>query len=892
MEILDMDLHRHDEFSTFDGFDKAVLLAKIAKENGLDALGIANHGNVNGLVEHYINCKENGIIPILGCEVYYVPEFEEGQKEYYHLCLFCKDLKGYQNLNRIIYHANDKFFYYRPHVTWALLEKFHEGLICTSACIQGEVSDLIVKREFKAAYKAAKQFKELFGDDYYFEIMPYTLSEEGLQESINEKLMALASKLDIKCILTSDSHFGREDEFDSYLKMHEMKKSTIGEHYSERYMPARTELYQRFVDMHEDKKTAKHMQKNMTELIKKVDPDILDKLEDNHIVFDENINANEVLWDHIKKGLKKRGKWNQKYVDRCKTEYQIMVKNGFVDYFLIVEDYVNFAKSKGIAVGPGRGSVCNSEVAYVLGITDIDSIYFELDFTRFLREDKKKMPDIDLDFETDRRQEVIDYILKKYKGKSAQICSYGLYKVDNALNDLFKVCNVTNKEDMREIKTFVKDYIDPDTKAFDLEGAKRSKFFKQYNRTFDNIITHFDKMYRKVRFIGTHAAGVAIVGTKILDYAAIERRGDKMSCVFDLTNLEKLKVMKFDMLGLKTMSEIKELEDLTGETFNYGWLEDPAIYEQFSEGNTDGIFQFEKGTAKGILRDIHADCFNDVIAANAINRPGPLQLKMHQQYAHNKENIHDVKKSVYYKQTKDSYGTIVYQEQITAICREIGGMTFDQSDKMLKIMKGGNDTETVIKERKKNVDELRAQFVRGAVDNGLTKSQALDVFEKMIVYSFNKGHATGYAFIAAILMWYKVYYPEKFWIVKLKYGNKEMLERYKFNAVAAGNIVLLPHVNGPAEFGMVDFYGEECMQEGLVNIDGIGEKVAEAIVAERKKNGKFLNYQDFVSRMPKKIVNAGSLNALEQNGALEFKMKKWMARVEKYNIELCAKKFR
>ena len=885
-----VDLHRHDEFSTFDGFGKAADLAAIAKENGLTALGISNHGNVNGLVEHYLGCKENGIKPILGCEAYFQPKFSE-DKAKYHICLFAKNKAGYANLNRLLYYANKENFYYKPVVTLQLLKKYNEGIICTTACIAGYISSNLIAGKYEQAKKCLLSFKKIFSEDLYVEIMPYKLTEKGLQEKANEELIKLANECEVEMILTSDSHYGRKEDFDTYIKMHEIKSGDKGydfaQTYSERYMPKKNELFERFIKLHKDVKLAKRMKKNLEHIEDIVEDDILGTLDNGKLIFDKNIDAEKCIIKEIKQGLKHRGKYNKQYLSRAKKEYAIIKKHGFSDYFLIVQDYIKFAKRSNIKVGPGRGSVCNSLVAFAMGITEVDPIYFGMDFTRFLREDKVKMPDIDMDFETSERQRVIDYIIQKYPGRAAQICSYGLYKVDNCLNDLFKVCNVNEANDKNSIKNFVSNYIDKDSKLLDSDLMKEDIKYKRINAEFDNILKHFIKMYRKVRYIGTHAAGVAIVGTDILDFVSIEKRGNKFSCVYDLSNLERLNILKFDMLGLKTMSEIRELEELTGEKFSYDWLEDEEVYDNFRKGNTDGVFQFEKKAAKMILEEIEADCFEDVASANAMNRPGPLSLGMPEKYAHNKKNVEDVKNSIYYEQTKDTYGTIVFQEQITAICRSIGKLSFPDSDKVLKFMKGTNITARALKEKEESEREIINKFVSGCKENGISKKEALDIFDKITVYSFNKGHAVGYSMISLMHMYYKLYHPEEFWYIKLKYAPTEGdLYKYKINAVNSGSLIFLPHVNASAKYSLNKVGSDLVIQEGLENIKNVGAKAAEAIELERVEHGDYKNYKDVMERVPKRILNARVIKALEESGALEFNNKKYMKRVEQYNSSL------
>ena len=892
------DLHRHTEFSLFDGHGKAENLAKVAKENGLTALGISDHGTVSGLIQHYFACKDEGIKPILGCECYYQKEFDQDAKSY-HLCLFAKNVQGYRNLNKIVTIANKDSFYYHARVTWDLLEQYHEGLICSTACIASIFGQRIANGNVDAAKTELKRFKGLFGNDFYIEIQPYSIDTETTQQSVNEVLLDLAGKLNIPCILTSDSHYGKKDEIDTIVKMHQIAKHEgidIVQTYGERYMPTYEQLEKRFVktyrpgkDITEQEYKGKlrwlsYFKKCAKEFEAKIDDDILDNLGDTTPRYGVD-DAYKMLCKLVKSGMKERGCTTDKYIERVKKELAVIRANDFSDYFLIVQDYVNWAKKQGIKVGPGRGSVCNCVIAYFLGITEVDSLYFDLDYRRFLRKDKKKYPDVDLDFETDRRQEVIDYIVTKYAGKAAQICSYGLYKVDNALNDLFKVCGVDAKSDQQEIKTYVHSQIGDD-EVFDYDAIKNDRFVKDTNNQFDNILLHFSRLYKKVRYIGTHAAGVALVGSDITDFVAVERRGGKFSCAYDLDDLDKLHILKFDILGLITMSEIRELEEYTHKKYSPEWLNDSEVYEHFRAGDTDGIFQFESSTVKNMLNQIDCDCFEDLCAANAMNRPAPLQLKMPDTYADNKKNLAHAKKSLYYRQTKKTYGTVIYQEQIMRICREIGKLSWDDADKMMKMIKGADSRAAFLRGENPDCERMRKDFIKGAVENGFDKKVAADTFNSMLVYSFNKGHCTGYSMIALIEMWYKIYYPEHFWLVKLKYCNKLDLPKYKGLAVRSGCVILLPHVNGSAEYSVSNKFGSQCLQEGLCNIDFVGLKAAQAIEEERLKHGDYESFPDFRSRLPRRIVTARVLNALENAGALEFNERRYLIRTEKYNSSI------
>ena len=912
-----MDLHRHDEGSTFDGFGKPHELAKLAKELGHTALGISNHGNTTNLVQHYLACKDFGIKPVMGVEGYFLPAYKE-QHRGYHLCLFAQNHKGYHNITAIQFEG-EKQKYYNPIWTFEILEKYNEGVICTSACVAGYLAQCIKENKIKLAEKFVKRMVEIFGDNFYIEIQPYKISEPGLQEEINVKAIKIADRLGVKCILTSDSHRGEKDDMSTYLKMHEIAKHDlehISKTYSERYMPSDEELLQRFIKMHKKdfgsnvKKIGIRMINNLKEIEDKVEEDIFKDLKQLLPKFSKD--SDKLIKKKIKEGLEKRGKWTHKHTDtgldyiaRVQEEYEVIKSLGFQDYFLIVADYVNWAKKNGIYVGPGRGSACNCEIAYALEITEVDSLLFGLDFRRFLREDKKKMPDIDIDFETSRRYEVIRYVIDKYPGKTARIVNYGLYKVDNLINDLAKVCGlptdkeidpndvVENKKEIAKIKSLCNKYIDEDGKLYKDDLLKSSEA-KMYNKEYDDIVLHFTKLYKKLRFIGTHAAGVAVTDGDILDYTSlrIDKNTGDIYTSYDLNDMENIHVIKFDMLGLGTMEEIGELRETTGVTVVYDdVVKDKKIMKKFNEGETAGIFQFDKRAVRDILIKINCDCFDDVIAANAMNRPGPLSLKMPEAYAENKMNIEEAKTSLYYDYTKESYGTVIYQEQIQQICVYIGGMTWGDADKVMKMIGGQSQSEDAKAEFERNKKELRDKFIKGAMKNGFTKQQAEEMFNVMLVYSFNKGHSCGYSLISVEEMYYKVYHPTHFWFAKIKYApNEDDYDKFCSYATKDGSVVFLPHINySDVKMRMRKVEGEMCLQRGLSEIKGVGEKAAVEIVAERISNGIFTSFDDFYDRCKSRVVNERVIRIIREFGAAEFNKKTYINRVTKYNSALLSR---
>ena len=411
-----------------------------------------------------------------------------------------------------------------------------------------------------------------------------------------------------------------------------------------------------------------------------------------------------------------------------------------------------------------------------------------------------------------------------------------------------------------------------------------------YNKQYDNIILHFSKLYLKVKYIGTHAAGVAVTGGNILDYTALKVDKDgNLYANYDLNDMESVHVVKFDMLGLGTMEEIGELRETTGAVVNYDdVVTDPKIINAFYEGNTEAIFQFDRRTPQDILREINCDCFDDIVAANAMNRPGPLMLHMPESYAYNKQNIEQAKDTLYYDYTKESYGTIIYQEQIQQICVFLGNMSWPDADRVMKMISNGASGKDKREETEK---ELHDKFLEGAKANGLTKQQAEEIFNAMLVYSFNKGHACGYSLISVEEMFYKVYYPLQFWFGKIKYApNEDMFDKYCSYAVRDGCVVFLPHINYSSEKTKIrKVEGEFCLQQGLSEIKGVGEKAATEIYLERKKNGIFTSFDNFYDRCKSRIVNERVIKIIRENGNAEFNKQTYLSRVTKYNAALLSR---
>lgn len=897
------DAHRHDEFSFFDGSGKAIELAQLAKEKGYTALGLTNHGNTSGLIQHYDACKAVGIKPVLGVEAYFLPVYKENKRGF-HLCLYAKNLEGYKNINAI-QSEGEKQKYYNPIITFEILEKYSEGVICSTACVAGFLAQCIINNKHLQAKKFLKRMLKIFGDDLYIEIQPYKVSEKGLQERVNVEAIKLAEEFGIKCIFTSDSHRGRKEDLESYIAMHMLKNKNpeyvnhIRNTYSARYMPNKDEMQKRFLKMHENdlgiakcKRIIAEVERNMDEFEEKVEGDIIDQLSSVYSLpkFDEEQNSYVLLKSKVKEGLKEKGIYKKNYIKRALEELKVIKSNNFEDYFLIVQDYVKYAKNKGIVVGVGRGSGCNCLINYALGITEVDPIIFGLDYKRFIREDKKQLPDIDVDFETDRRNEVIEYMVNKYKGHAVQIASYGMYKVDNLVNDVVKLYDEMEKEDIKNIKKLVNDHKDSE-KMVDIEKLKSNSLAKKYNAKYNGIIDNFCFLYNKVKYIGTHAAGVAVSKLPIYYYTAVryDKKSNKYFSSYNLVDLERIGIIKYDMLGLNTLNSLKDYAEKSGVKPDIlDMIKDKKILNKFACGNSDGVFQFDSHAAQSILKQINVDSFKDVVAANAMDRPGPLSLGIPEKYAMAKETwVEKENKPVYSKYINDTYGCILYQEQVNSIAVEYGGLNWNQADKLRKMDDPGSFKARKLLEQYH--DEFLNVFIRGMKKHGVGRSEASELFGKFLNYTFNKGHAVGYTLISFYEMFYKVYYNTIFWQVKLKYCSDENEWKFQNLAVKDGALILTPHVNGSAYYSISNVDNEDCILMGISSIKGVGDKVAKSIEEERKKNGNYKDIDDLCDRLPKRIITSRVKEALKENGACIFDKKRYFDHVMRYNIELASR---
>ena len=894
------EMHKHSHYSMWDGFDRINNIVAYAKELGHKAVGLSDHGNACGIIQLYNECKKQGLKPLMGVEAYFNPKTldEEHHNEYkhYHLCLYAYNQTGYHNLCKIITEANEEQnFYAKMHVTFENLEKHSDGIICTSACIAGMLSQAVLKGKPDMALKIASRFKEIFEDNYYIEIQPIKIDDEGTQEKINKRLMKVADKLGIKTIITTDSHYTRPSDFDSYLMMHKMSKlgasgkgegftiEHIEQTYKERYMYSEEEICGKFVDMFGF--YPKEQLEAMDEIYDKIDIE-LDFSHSIPLTIDYD-DPDKAILEICKKKLKEKGKWNKKYIERTKYELGVIKGHDLSSYFLIVMEYVQWAKDHGIYVGPGRGSCGGSLVTDLLNITEIDPIEVGTDFDRFLRPDKKKMPDIDMDFENGRQQEVIQHIIQKYKGRASKITTFGYYKSTNLINDLCKIYGIEGPEVAR-IKGILKRHV-PEMAHFEFEDVDFNEVMKDplvrdINKEYEGFVKHFCLLCGQVKYYGQHPAGVLVTRTEIGEWVPMMRIKGQMICSYDKYDCEGVDMVKFDVLALKTLNVIKDIEQATGDVFDRNNIDEEThkkMYDNFADGNTLGIFQLNKDAARNILRLIKADTLQDVIAAISLNRPGALQLKTHEAYAKNKKELDTT--TIWYPYTKDAYGSIIYQEHVMRICKGLANMPPERIDKLMKFK--FNDEER---------GHLKEEFVAGCKEHsGLPESQTGPLFDAMALYLFNKGHGAGYALICEWMMYHKVKHPTEFWFASLKWEYDESKKAQCLaEAVRDGSVIFLPHVNYSADYTIRKVDGESVIQEGYNTIPNVGPTAAKLIQEERTKNGPFRSYDDFVERCKSRSVTSRVISSLLEAGALEFNKKVYLKRVTQYNTALYTRSLR
>ena len=887
-------LHVHTGYSLLDGAAKIKDLVHRAKELGYDSLAITDHGVMYGVIEFYEACMAEGIKPILGCEVYVSPgsrfdrEVGKGDERYYHLVLLAETDQGYHNLSKIVTRGFTEGFYYKPRVDMEVLEKYHEGIIALSACLAGEVATYLRKGDYDGAKEAAIKYRDVFGEDNYF----LEMQDHGIpdQATVNAGIMRLSKELGIPMVVTNDSHYIYAEDWEAHdVLLCIQTNRKVQDENRMRYDGGQYYLKSK---------------EEMAELF----PYALEARENTHkiaerchvkIVFGEQkvprfdvpggYTAEEYLEKLSYDGMEK--KYGIKYEDtnelsdgekgfdvRQRIDYELSVikSMGFVDYFLIVWDFIHFAKTHGIAVGPGRGSAVGSVVAYCLDITTIEPMKYDLLFERFLNPERVSMPDIDIDFCYIRRQEVIDYCVKKYGEECVtQIIAYQTMGARNVIRDVGRAMDLPYSQCDALAKAI------PAEKDMTIDVAlKVSKDFQDMYNGSDDIKRLVDiarKLEGLPRNAGMHAAGVVIGREAIEEYAPLSVGAEgAVVTQFEKNTVEHLGMLKMDFLGLRTATVIQDTVKLIKETTDKDLdidnidYDDPNILGLMGQGKTEGMFQLESQGMKNFMMKLKPQSLDDVIAGVALFRPGPMQFI--DDYIRGKENRDLVKYDTPELEEilEPTYGCIIYQEQVMQIVMKLAGYTLGRSDLVRRAM-AKKKPEEMEKERKNFVYGNKELNVPGCIANGISEDIANKIFDEMMKfaeYAFNKSHSVAYAVLAAQTAYLKYYYPVEFMAALMSsvLDNNGKVAKYISVCKQMNVEILPPDINeGVAKFSISD--GK--IRYGLSGIKSVGAAVVDRIVEERQKNGRFKDLHDFLTRMPSKDTNKKTVEALILSGAFD-----------------------
>ncbi len=875
-------LHVHTEYSLLDGSSKIKELAARAKELGMDSMAITDHGAMFGVIDFYRAAKENGIKPILGCEVYVSPasrfdrEKVQGEDRYYHLVLLAENNEGYQNLMKIVSKGYVDGFYYKPRVDMEVLEQYHEGLIALSACLAGEVSRFLGRGLYDEAKNAAEKYRRVFGDgNYFLELQDHGIPE---QRQVNQGLMRLSRELNIPLVATNDCHYINAEDWEPHdiLLCIQTGKKVADEN------RMRYDGGQYYVKSEEEMRSlfsyVPQALDNTHRIAERCNVDIefgVTKLPKYEVP--EGYDSWTYLQYLCEKGLKERYPEGGKELEE-RLEYELTtIKNmGYVDYFLIVWDFINFARTHGISVGPGRGSAAGSIVAYSLRITDIDPIRYQLLFERFLNPERVSMPDIDVDFCYERRQEVIDYVVEKYgKDQVAQIVTFGTLAARGVIRDVgrvmdlpYSLCDQVSKMVPAELN-------------ITLELAlKKNPELKALYDTDDQVHKLIDMSMRLEglpRHTSMHAAGVVISRNSVDEYVPLSRGSDgTITTQFTMTTLEELGLLKMDFLGLRTLTVIQDavnmIEKNHGLTIDLEHMayDDKKVYESLGTGKNEGVFQLESGGFKTFMKELKPSSLEDIIAGISLYRPGPMDFIP--KYLKGKNDRAAITYTCPQLEPilNPTYGCIVYQEQVMQIVRDLAGYTLGRSDLVRRAM-SKKKASVMAKERQNFVYGNEEEGVRGCMANGISEAVANQIYDDMTdfaKYAFNKSHAAAYAVVAYQTAWLKYYYPREFMAALMTsvMDNVAKVSEYILACRNMGISILPPDIN--EGYGGFSVSGNS-IRYGLSAIKSVGRSVVDMIIREREEHGPFTTLEDFINRMSNKEVNKRTLESFIKSGALD-----------------------
>ncbi len=875
-------LHVHTEYSLLDGSNKIKEYVKRVKELGMDSAAITDHGVMYGVIDFYKAAKEVGIKPILGCEVYVAPnsrfdkELTGGEDRYYHLVLLAENNTGYENLTKIVSRGHTEGYYYRPRVDMEILREFHEGIIALSACLAGEVQRYIQKGMIEEAKKSALKYEECFGKGNFF----LELQDHGIpaQKTVNTALLNMSRELEIPLVTTNDVHYTyAEDEksHDILLCLQTGKK--LADEDRLRYVGG-----QYYVKSEEEMKGlfpyAWEAVENTQRIADRCNVEIeFGSYKVPHYEVPEGYDS----WGYLNKlcldGLARRYPEDDGTLrKRMDYELEIIHTMGFVDYFLIVWDYINYCRENGIAVGPGRGSAAGSIVSYCLRITDIDPIKYNLLFERFLNPERVSMPDIDVDFCYERRQEVIDYVGRKYGAdKVVQIVTFGTMAAKAVIRDVGRVMDLPYAYVDSIAKMVPKELNITIDKALEMNP----EFKKLY--TEEEQVRELVDMSRRLeglpRHTSTHAAGVVICPAAAENYVPLSRGADgTINTQFTMTTIEELGLLKMDFLGLRTLTVIQNAVSMVEkdkgihidiDNIDYN---DQAVLASIGTGRTDGVFQLESGGMKNFMKELKPQSLEDVIAGISLYRPGPMDFIP--KYIKGKNNASSITYDCPQLEPilEPTYGCIVYQEQVMQIVRELGGYTMGRSDLVRRAM--SKKKQYVMEQERKNFTYGNPEEgVPGCVANGISAQVANHIYDTMMdfaKYAFNKSHAACYAVVAYQTAYLKYYHPVEFMAALLTsvIDNSGKVSEYIMSCRSMGIEILPPDINeGEIGFSV----SGNSIRYALTAIKSVGRPVIEMVVEERNQRGPYTNLKDFISRMADREVNKRAIENFIKAGAMD-----------------------
>ena len=875
-------LHVHTEYSLLDGSNKIKEYVARVKELGMNSAAITDHGVMYGVIDFYREARAQGIKPILGCEVYVAPgsrfdkEAAGGEDRYYHLVLLAENNQGYQNLMKIVSTGFVEGFYYKPRVDKEVLRKYHEGIICTSACLAGEVQKYIQRGMYEEACRSAKEYEEIFGKgNFFLELQDHGLPE---QKQVNQALLRMSRELEIELVATNDIHYTYAED----VKPHDILLCLqTGKRLSDEDR-MRYEGGQYYVKSPEE----------MARLF----PYALQALENTQKIADRcnveiefgvtklpkyDVPEGYTSWEYLNKmcwdGFAERYPDDDGHLkDQLTYELSIIQKMGYVDYFLIVWDFIKYARDHGIAVGPGRGSAAGSLVSYTLGITNIDPAKYQLLFERFLNPERVSMPDIDVDFCFERRQEVIDYVVRKYgKDRVAQIVTFGTLAARGVLRDVGRVMDLPYAFVDSIAKMVPQELNITLDKALQMNPEFRNLY--ETNEQVKELVDMSKRLEGLPRHTSMHAAGVVISQKAVDEYVPLSRASDgSVTTQFTMTTLEELGLLKMDFLGLRTLTVIQNAVQMA-ETSNGVKIDidhidydDKAVLDSLGTGKTDGVFQLESTGMKNFMKELKPQSLEDIIAGISLYRPGPMDFIP--QYIRGKNNPDSITYDCPELESilEPTYGCIVYQEQVMQIVQKLAGYTLGRADLVRRAM-SKKKAAVMQQERQNFVYGNEAEHVPGCISNGIPEKVANKIYDDMIdfaKYAFNKSHAAAYAVVAYQTAWLKYYYPVEFMAALMTsvIDNSTKVSEYILVCRQMGIQILAPDIN---ESVGVFSVSDGAIRYGLNAIKSVGKPVIEELIREREAGGPFKDLADFIDRTSGKEVNKRTVENFIKAGAFD-----------------------